>query len=902
MADHAQLTALLSRCSSNPRIFSVASLTAEIIVLVFVAKLNSVPIDSNGMSVPVIKDVDELEALAMQINPSGPKPLAFSSVELLAWVAALKFLLSAFLYQCQVKRNASMPNIRSFAFLGIFYGILNFIGYGPFNAERYFVPSDTRIVSILLIPTVMFCLNLEHFDSVRLISVGFLVAATRAVGAFLATPEDPYNYIFVATYAILRVYHSMELKKNQGISVHVQNMVLSTFTLGTYFTIYTLQSSGIFVLHSRLSSHGITPGISCLTVTLLQSLVEIVASISYKKVNAIVAEFSMTLASLLVTLSLSQTEMPEVLYLKAIAIVLAVVAIYQYFQDPNQLVAEPQPSNEKPSSDDEDETTNDIYKEKAKAIKEFGARIQDTFRSKISKNIRFLILLLVTLGHFSKNNPELCKIDPGTKALAITTNKVTTGFTVPNVHSKLFYEKTLTVMVALDLPNDYIEKTLISFEKFCMDCDRVRFLFVVSGNLTEAERLKNRFSFFNRFEIATFPQVFLDLNEPIDVYSEARLLEEKGFNTFHSFRRLNGCLYANTTYCWMLHPESFMIKKMYIQDLVIDYFRDPYLVYSSHSRVGNRQLRATADILGYREHIGWPVEEYMWIMELSILRRLKEIIDQKYPSPRNYPTDLQIEIMYYLYIMHNLHRYPYYRIIDSSNIFGPYWDKVRPQGGPIEDIRIILFRNATLVLPIAERYVSYGLRFFRGTDGGLYGDINTSIRFLDLATTVQMVVGSQMPEIILCIGGLILIGLSTVAIYLVSSGISESAPAVDLPVFDPAKVKDFTQLVCSPASPEPPKIAVCMAGAARTLKYPIVYKSIKNNVIDALGGEVKLFAYLKMHDNEVTDKDNWRDWPDPTNTREDQLSDALIALKPEVLKFTYDNVPVPVGKASTLHL
>ena len=53
-------------------------------------------------------------------------------------------------------------------------------------------------------------------------------------------------------------------------------------------------------------------------------------------------------------------------------------------------------------------------------------------------------------------------------------------------------------------------------------------------------------------------------------------------------------------------------------------------------------------------------------------------------------------------------------------------------------------------------------------------------------------------------------------------------------------------IVCS--SFKVPKIAICIAGASRTFHTELVYKTIKHNLLDSLGGEQIIFAYLKTTD------------------------------------------------------
>ena len=73
-----------------------------------------------------------------------------------------------------------------------------------------------------------------------------------------------------------------------------------------------------------------------------------------------------------------------------------------------------------------------------------------------------------------------------------------------------------------------------------------------------------------------------------------------------------------------------------------------------------------------------------------------------------------------------------------------------------------------------------------------------------------------------------------------------------------AALPDHTQfsvpdLVC--AGVKPKRTAVCVGGAARTFGHPVVYRTLKTNVIDALGGIVVPFAYLKLGDDRGTIRD-----------------------------------------------
>ena len=45
------------------------------------------------------------------------------------------------------------------------------------------------------------------------------------------------------------------------------------------------------------------------------------------------------------------------------------------------------------------------------------------------------------------------------------------------------------------------------------------------------------------------------------------------------------------------------------------------------------------------------------------------------------------------------------------------------------------------------------------------------------------------------------------------------------------------------------RTAVCVGGTARTFGHPIVYRTIRGHVLDALGGHTVPFAYLKLGDD-----------------------------------------------------
>ena len=57
----------------------------------------------------------------------------------------------------------------------------------------------------------------------------------------------------------------------------------------------------------------------------------------------------------------------------------------------------------------------------------------------------------------------------------------------------------------------------------------------------------------------------------------------------------------------------------------------------------------------------------------------------------------------------------------------------------------------------------------------------------------------------------------------------------------PEMLASVPEMLCAGSAPAP-RVAACLAGTARTFERPLVHRSVAENVLRALGAEVKLFA------------------------------------------------------------
>mmetsp|Transcript_27894 Transcript_27894/g.57320 ORF Transcript_27894/g.57320 Transcript_27894/m.57320 type:complete len:425 (+) Transcript_27894:264-1538(+) len=90
-----------------------------------------------------------------------------------------------------------------------------------------------------------------------------------------------------------------------------------------------------------------------------------------------------------------------------------------------------------------------------------------------------------------------------------------------------------------------------------------------------------------------------------------------------------------------------------------------------------------------------------------------------------------------------------------------------------------------------------------------------------------------------------------------------------------------------------PRVAHCIAGSARTLWHPRVYKRLQDNFIDALGGNYTTFMYLKLTDSKslLETKQHIKTFA----PKLDSLSAALAYMKPYKVIFAPEKNPSVYG-------
>ncbi|KAJ3094502.1 hypothetical protein HDU97_007978 [Phlyctochytrium planicorne] len=623
----------------------------------------------------------------------------------------------------------------SMILFGLVYGVLDAFSFNPYNIQTIWSPSLPQLAAICLIPSLLVFKKTEKLSIKQWISLGLLGASLAVVSRVAKSDRELVKCIFTTTHAILRVLHSLELKRNKDIPISFMNIITSASAFLVYTVMFLLESSGVLKPSLQPAVFSSVPG--WIMTMFIQAGVELMATVLFRHSNAAVGEMGLIFGTLLTALAPSAPgEIFEITYVRFVALCLGTVAVCQYFSE---------------------EAENDSTRNDYENIKADNVEIQPIIKSRA---MLIITAVLVAVGcivnlEIPKDSTQL-SIHSAHEDLVFKTP--VENFDVSQVHrnrlkttDENFYEEFSIVIPSFMPHREFLFKLFQSMEKYCLDCEHIKFLIVVSNNAVEEfASMRNDFPFLKRLEVLSFPQVYPDLADPVLDLPEPEFYRLKEKCTFQSMKKLQGCLHMNTTYCWMLDSESFMFQTTSVKEMVETFFNDPHIVYSSHDREFYPATIAARDILGLREHFGWALEEYLWFMEMDVLRNIKKIMDAKFPTARDLPVMIFIEVVYFLYIIHNIHAFPEYRIIDSANLFGQMWDYtariMRPPGlGPVEDIRHMFKIDPTMVEPMAARYNSYGINFFKS--GGAYGNIEDSAIFLDLATSLTMCVSEQAPEL-----------------------------------------------------------------------------------------------------------------------------------------------------------
>ncbi|KAJ3100929.1 hypothetical protein HDU97_001813, partial [Phlyctochytrium planicorne] len=735
--------------------------------------------------------------------------------------------------------------LHGMASVGALYAILDILGYNIVNAEELSYPSGTQLISIVMIAIVTTLAtstwstsvslrrrspvklekegnnnNVTDFDNngkkksnvvesvmtglmtMKWLSIALLIGTlTNLLCLYRIANVDALEYFLAAAHAMVRVMHSLELKKSRDESINWQNFILnvSMLSVNAVSELFSFLSDGKGIGGLLGPSH--TPkrlggrfwGV--FLILAVQAVVDLFLCFVLKNSSAMITQLAFVFASLLSFIFFQNFKLGEGAAMTSASCFLVIFAIFHYlfiFANhpislsgstlPGHLAALPECELEKDENDGmmaiplAHEDASDSHKPAPKVHYPRDSGIQNISlpkplnRQTQSRNFYFLVKLLgvvgtlccISLGYvlrlhhvdvhhkFEKvENIDLkpYALDPMERGnvrsgpLARSSSRWVREFDDDDV----FYNTAFSIVIPSFPPHkEVLQNLLRSMEKYCIDCHKTRILIMPSSHEMKAfSDLKTNFPKFKRLELVSFADVYPHVKNSRFYPNEEEFFKDKQKSTFQSMKKLTGCLYMNTTYCWMLDSESFMFQNTSLKAMAKRYFLNPYFLYSSTERSGHFATSIAKNILGFREYMGWVMEEYLWIMELDILAEIKSILDAKFPAPNDLPVLMFFEVVYFVYILHNRHHFPQYKIIDTANVYGPYWTDAleaaisgRVASG--EDMRHVIARRPEMIDRFSHRYTAYGLSFFKTK--GMMGNLETTVAFMDKATSIAMCV------------------------------------------------------------------------------------------------------------------------------------------------------------------
>ncbi|ORZ39957.1 hypothetical protein BCR44DRAFT_1425979 [Catenaria anguillulae PL171] len=305
-----------------------------------------------------------------------------------------------------------------------------------------------------------------------------------------------------------------------------------------------------------------------------------------------------------------------------------------------------------------------------------------------------------------------------------------------------------------------LRRFLDSMVKFCSDCDRAKMLVIVpSKDLGAFTEIRNKHGQqLPKLEFVPFNKIFPAINKALEGktpgwprgwsgWDEDKFVNGTNVPMYQSLQKLYGCLHLAREYCTLLDSSGFFVRYATIADIYGGFRKSPYYLYSSYFRHRHPATQAAAKILGYEEEWGWTLEEHNWSVDTNILAELERIIHEARPSLQHLELGMSIETMYWVYLMHNRHRYSRFLVFDTANLFGfQVIDGMRRLGNweddwysPWEDLRWYLEKDPKLI-DLAVNIVNKNkFKMYRSSEHP------SSVTFLERAASIVMCVGEQ-PE------------------------------------------------------------------------------------------------------------------------------------------------------------
>ena len=220
-----------------------------------------------------------------------------------------------------------------------------------------------------------------------------------------------------------------------------------------------------------------------------------------------------------------------------------------------------------------------------------------------------------------------------------------------------------------------VELLLQSIENFCLDLDKIEYLFVIDDK--EISNFLDRINKFRRIKIRVISteDVFAELNIN---WKPGLFLNRVGKFSYQTLKKLGGILSSNTEWNLILDSEALFINNFRFEELFNNYTKQKYVFYTSTIRrgayfnaLGSEVNQNTARLFHIKSIDEWYMDVFSWFYQKSIVEDLckssvgKQLIEQL--NKTNSMVHYFECVLYYAFLRNNQNRYSDYKFINLED-------------------------------------------------------------------------------------------------------------------------------------------------------------------------------------------------------------------------------------------
>ncbi|MBR3632272.1 MAG: hypothetical protein IKN49_04360 [Elusimicrobiaceae bacterium] len=231
----------------------------------------------------------------------------------------------------------------------------------------------------------------------------------------------------------------------------------------------------------------------------------------------------------------------------------------------------------------------------------------------------------------------------------------------------------------------FVDKYLKSYNRYVQDKEQIEIIFTISKDEKESfSKILEKYSNLN-IKIILFEDLLAKYNI---VYTPQELLERYKKYSFQTLKKFYTMLDSDADYFLVLDSESMWIRPTVMTELFENYYKHPFLIYSSIRKRPcvdpfTQNVIQNVNYLLNKKCDKWFLENFIWFYDKIHLKRLfsefgspiqlvKKIYDLQHES--SIEAGVFEIVLYQTYLYHNSSAYKY-RVIDADKLLAEHLNK-----------------------------------------------------------------------------------------------------------------------------------------------------------------------------------------------------------------------------------